>query len=323
MRRMPLRMIVMALRRFPGYSRAKSLYLQCWYGWPCWSLGMLRHGARKRGSILFVPTVPSTGRVAKLLTLLNRYDVHSDPAHDADVSVRYAYGAMSFEDIAPDMVNGRWLNRSKSYLDELHMEIFGYGLSIDPQRYSGRGVIKSEQNATNDGVIVEFPINDARQGVVFQRLVNNIDADGLAEDICIPIFGTFIPHVRLEYRPEAGRFKVRQQIASRVLSPGQVLSASEHAAVLQLCAALGIDWGELDALRDRNDGRLYIVDANEDASVLRRQLPWREYWRTLFTFADALHNHVVVPTRAGSVKWTRPVAPQAELYSSQESGDAS
>lgn len=36
----------------------------------------------------------------------------------------------------------------------------------------------------------------------------------------------------------------------------------EAELLLRLCRALGLDYGELDVLRDVEDGKLYVVDVN-------------------------------------------------------------
>ena len=41
-----------------------------------------------------------------------------------------------------------------------------------------------------------------------------------------------------------------------------MLSKDEQAKLLQFCRAIGLDYGELDVLRDNGDGRIYVVDAN-------------------------------------------------------------
>ncbi len=40
------------------------------------------------------------------------------------------------------------------------------------------------------------------------------------------------------------------------------MSGQEISNLLQFCQLMGMDYGELDVLRDRQDGRIYVVDAN-------------------------------------------------------------
>ena len=72
-----------------------------------------------------------------------------------------------------------------------------------------------------------------------------------------------------------------------------VLSAIELDLVLQFCRAIGLDYGELDIVRDQEDGRIYIVDANNTPfGPLTRdiQVRWyfdRQSWRALKYLAGA------------------------------------
>jgi hypothetical protein len=46
-------------------------------------------------------------------------------------------------------------------------------------------------------------------------------------------------------------------------APHEVFSAEEQRQITAFTRAIGLDWGGVDVLRDRADGRLYIVDANK------------------------------------------------------------
>lgn len=37
---------------------------------------------------------------------------------------------------------------------------------------------------------------------------------------------------------------------------------AEQGALLEFCARIGLDYGELDVLRDNDSGTIYVVDAN-------------------------------------------------------------
>jgi hypothetical protein len=45
--------------------------------------------------------------------------------------------------------------------------------------------------------------------------------------------------------------------------PEDVYSQVELDFIAEFTRLLGLDWGGLDVLRDKGDGRLYIVDANK------------------------------------------------------------
>ena len=42
----------------------------------------------------------------------------------------------------------------------------------------------------------------------------------------------------------------------------ELSGSSKKEKILLFCRRMGLDYGELDMLRDREDGRLYIVDVN-------------------------------------------------------------
>jgi len=50
--------------------------------------------------------------------------------------------------------------------------------------------------------------------------------------------------------------------SAKLRETDDVLSKDEQAKILQFCRAIGLDYGELDVLRDNGDGRIYVVDAN-------------------------------------------------------------
>lgn len=55
---------------------------------------------------------------------------------------------------------------------------------------------------------------------------------------------------------------------------------------------LGLDWGGLDVLRDLDDGRIYIVDANKTDMGPPLALPLREKLRATHMLASALDAHI-------------------------------
>ncbi len=46
-------------------------------------------------------------------------------------------------------------------------------------------------------------------------------------------------------------------------TPEEVFSREELDQISAFTREIGLDWGGVDVLRDRNDGKLYIVDANK------------------------------------------------------------
>jgi hypothetical protein len=153
---------------------------------------------------------------------------------------------------------------SKSAVEAASVGAFGYGLFVDPQTYVGPYVLKSEENGLHDGRIVEGP-RDPEPGFVYQRLVDNADDNGNIVDLRIPIIGRRIPFVYLRHRPVRERF-TQEHERVETSSTSEVLTEEEIDRTLTLCTLMGLDCGELDAVRDRQDGRIYVVDANKTPS---------------------------------------------------------
>jgi hypothetical protein len=77
----------------------------------------------------------------------------------------------------------------------------------------------------------------------------------------VPILGNSIPFVYLKRRSIEIRFS-NANIAASVTTTRNVLGDDEVADILRFCREIGFDYGELDVLRDNDDGLIWIVDAN-------------------------------------------------------------
>jgi hypothetical protein len=181
--------------------------------------------------------------------------------HWEDSSFRPAYAALEERNRRQKVLNLNCRDISKLKVDATHQAVFGYRLEVDPLRHRGPCVKKSNENAMHDGTIVECPIAERDERCVYQKEVNNrIDAEYI-EDIRVPVFGHLIPFCYRKRRPIVSRFSNENTSAS-LCEVDTVLSSIEVRQILQFCDAMGLDYGELDVLRDRDDGRLYVVDVN-------------------------------------------------------------
>jgi hypothetical protein len=94
-------------------------------------------------------------------------------------------------------------------------------------------------------------------------VIDNLVAESTCEDLRAPVFGGEIPFVYVVRKPLASRFDDID--ATWPVETHEVFSPDEVASILQFCRQMGLDYAELDVLRDRSDGRIYIVDANPTA----------------------------------------------------------
>jgi hypothetical protein len=69
-------------------------------------------------------------------------------------------------------------------------------------------------------------------------------------------------------------------------------SGEERAKIAEFARRLGLDWGGLDVLRDRADGRIYIVDANKTDMGPPIALPQADKLRSIMKLAHAFRTYM-------------------------------
>ena len=190
------------------------------------------------------------------------------------------------------VLNAECIDVSKSRVDEIFAEVFGYDIRLDPLTHSGLCLRKSNENATHDGVILSCPIPDRDPRYVYQKLIDVPAGDGLVEDLRIPVVGHLIPFVYRTHRQAALRFE-SSAWRVRAYETLEVLTAEEVRLILLFCRRIGLDLGELDVLRDPADGRLYIVDANPTPWGPPADLVWRDHSFALRKMAQAFEEAVL------------------------------
>ncbi len=151
---------------------------------------------------------------------------------------------------------------SKTRVAQACEQAFGSPLAVDPTTYVGAAVEKSEINAAHDGRIVQCPIVPVA-GKVYQRVIDNrgLDPD-LVDDLRTCTIGGEAVCVFIKRRPVTKRFlNTNTEVLLR--KPDDVFSPDELAQIAAFTRDIGLDWGGVDVLRNKADGRLFIVDANK------------------------------------------------------------
>ncbi len=173
--------------------------------------------------------------------------------HFRDTTVRDTNSSLHTYSENHEVLNLHSTDISKRHIDEVFGEVFGYAMSVDPETYKGTCVRKSDTNAVHDGAIRE-------EGYVYQKLVNSYCGNDQVMDMRIHIFRDTIPFLLKRYKNTNDIFHMT--VGAEIAETDELLSKDEQEKILMYCKKLGIDYGELDALRDNDDGNLYIVDAN-------------------------------------------------------------
>jgi len=153
-------------------------------------------------------------------------------------------------------------NVTKSCVDNVFKSVFKYSSLADVRQF-GYCVRKSNRQSAHDGKIIKTPC-DPEEGWIYQKLIDNRMSLGAVYDIRIPIFMGKIPIIVIKARTIEGSFentfsKNKQYWTAPV---EEYLSRKETSLISEFCIKIGLDIGELDALRDNSTGKLYIIDVN-------------------------------------------------------------
>ena len=169
-------------------------------------------------------------------------------------------------------INGRCHDISKKRVGEAFASVFGYELSVDPATFQGPCISKFNMNATHNVTLHECPVETPARSRVYERYVDTMTDGGYYEDIRIAVVGAEIPICwkRINAEDKLERRFAQKSDDSILVPTAAVLGPEDVRLVLAFCSELGLDFCELDAGRDRADGRLYIFDATSTPTVRRR-----------------------------------------------------
>src|SRR3989344_3437534 len=258
----------LVLYRYP--LRLKERYAAIKYElWTRYTCFLRNRRARKAGrpsrTVLFYPDFPKYYYVLYTICHELGYRMSNEPTKPYDVAFFFNDVTVRGEDPLEGtikrkarLINSEARDISKETVEKNFAEVFGYGTKIDPRTHVGECVQKSNDNAMHDGKVVICP-REPEPGYIYQKLINNRDGDRVA-DIRVKVVGDAIPFIMYRTRSVADRFDNTE--TSTMVPIETHLSQEEKEKILRFCKKMGLEFSALDCLRDNDDGRLYIVDAN-------------------------------------------------------------
>ncbi len=279
----------------------------------------VRNGSRR--TVLFYPERPKTYHILYKVCRALGCRITNDLAAQADCIIRFedaTYGAACPELAARagerSIVNLHCTDISKARVEEVFREVFGYGMAVDPRTHTGVCVQKSNTNAVHDGRIVSCP-REPEPGYLYQKLIDARSSDSTVWDLRIYVFGDTIPFVLKRHKEASDRFNIT--IHAERCETGDVLSREEEERVVRFCKALGLDYGEIDALRDPTDDRLYLVDANNTPAGPLRVLgrDCEEFPRWFGTLCDSFERTFLPPVSRKTLRQQSTPLPRPPLAS--------
>lgn len=231
-------------------------------------------------TILFYPDMPKKLFVIYKIAVFLGYKLTSDPSIKADIIVKWRNSMDGNPLLPPEpvlqkiaqnststtLINMECNDVSKERVGKIFEQTFGYSLSVDPENYAGKCVMKSDWNGLHIGEVIDCPTKKRKNNFVYQKLINNEINNEFVEDIRVPIFKNTIPFVYLKHRPINQRLVDRKHSNKKVAMTDvdNVLSQLDINNILSFCQNMGLDYGEVDVLRNKEDGKIYIVDVNNN-----------------------------------------------------------
>lgn len=222
----------------------------------------------KNRTILFYPHYPSKKSTIHKITKHLGFNRTNNPGLKHEIIFHYEMQTFRKDrqypfktDTKMHIINKACNDISKENVEKNFKSTFGYGTFIDPLTFQGKAVKKSNINAMHDGEIISCPLKQKENGYIYQKLINTLVDNNLVEELRITVIKYNPVLCQVKTRPEAVRFS-RQTTSTYISKPVQALSATEIQQINHFCANLGLEFGSLDILRDKDDRRIYIVDAN-------------------------------------------------------------
>jgi len=222
--------------------------------------------------VLFYPDPPvqlpghSLSKTITYFTLIG-YELTNDINDDWDIGVHW--DIKDINETPPGLLKDERLvlncninDVTKSNVERIFSETFGYSSLADTTKF-GYCVRKGERQSAHDGKLVRIPC-EKEKGYLYQLLIDNRMTLDMVYDIRIPIFLGKIPELFIKSKTIEGVFEDN-------LSKGKIywmgkteeyLSKEEIDNITSFSEKIGMDIGEIDALRDNSTGKLYLVDVN-------------------------------------------------------------
>lgn len=154
---------------------------------------------------------------------------------------------------------------NKRRVEETHQQAFGYGAFLDPCSHHGPAIEKSDRNSMHDGREITCPIppETIRPDKVYMRAIDTRTHDGNYRDMRTVINNCRPSGVSIFYKYPHERFSGASSAYDLEYGPPEIAySPEEMDKITRFCKLYGLDFCEMDVLRDNHDGCIYIVDAN-------------------------------------------------------------
>lgn len=235
------------------------------------------------------PNRPAGGQ--RLNVYLNKLGIPwTQDTTDPDISWIMHYNYSNREDRCPErlekmsfdrevpIINQNLLNIRKDHVDDVFTEVFGYSLRLDPTKHWGVCIEKSTQNAIHRGRFIECPIspfqidkrtypsNSGEPHVrMYVKMIDTRIDEETIRDFRVSVMGGEVVALfekLLGMKSFFHPYKENKFEAFAFDSMEPYFSDDEILKTKTFIDLMGIDFAEIDILRDNSTGLMYIIDVN-------------------------------------------------------------
>ena len=261
----------------------------------------IAHGKRAP-SIVVYPDFPSRKSALFKMCRSLKWELTNAPRTSPSVCIRFEDQTEKNTPMPPwfasyTVWNDQCLDIRKSTLENAHIHAFGHGMSVDPCKYHGTMVVKSEFNARHDGRAIQGPIKMSEKSTnsVYQLDIQNTDKQGKYYDFRLVYIRGKIPVVYKKIKSADTRF-TNQCESAHLIAIDDAISPIEVERTIRLMEKLHADYAELDALRDASSGKLFIIDVNPTPWGPPSELPPEQQSKAVRLMAKAFEQAILDQT---------------------------
>lgn len=189
-------------------------------------------------------------------------DYHNNPSMPYDIIFFWSYTKTTtvqddFIKKSPRVINRGCYDVTKSRVEE----IFNTGIFINPEIHEGECVRKSQSQAAHDGVVIKCP-HKPEEGFIYQQIIDT--KNGRGNYIHYRVFYSG----QIDYvlkKESSDMFDVDNSLVSvEMIELKEVFSRHQIKYINDKCKLFGLDFGELDVLKDAGN-EIYVIDVNNVA----------------------------------------------------------
>ncbi len=186
------------------------------------------------------------------------------------------------------VINLRCNDVSKSNVTKVYQEVFKNTLEINPEKYTARAVAKrNEGQGDKSGKIVNCPCKNEK-GWHYQKLLQDIHIGRIQEYRVFIVGGIVV--VNIKQKKIKNRFHTIVE-KNEYCSLNDSFSIEEITKINKFCKKIGVEYAELDLLRDKE---LYIIDVNNISGIGSFEKNYREiYNKTNRRIGMALNDYCI------------------------------